>query len=556
MRMTIGTKLNVPVTVVVVALLAVGAAIQVGLQRAALGDLIGGFREVQNQSRDRDEQARRTATSVKLDGTARLLAEIAPQAIASFDLSSLEQYAATATADPEIALVEFRATDGAVLAARGKAVPGGVVLEKTVMAETEVLGRVVVGSSPAPLEQALAAEAARAEQQSAMLDDMAAAFAGRSAGVAAVLTLITAGLTVALVFLLSRVLVVRPLGGVTQALVGLSEGKLEVAVDGADRQDEIGDLARTVAVFRDNARKVADLTAQQAQAEERARAQRQAALMEMADQFESAIMAVLERVDAGAVDMRDDAHRMADNGTRARDQALTVAAGAEEAAASAQAVAAAAEQLTRSIDEISRQAQRSNQLSEAAIAQVEQANSLFGMLEDEARKVGEILTMIGDIASQTNLLALNATIEAARAGDAGKGFAVVAGEVKNLASQSARATEEIADRVGAIQRNVGESAAAVKAFGDTMHTVVDIITGIARAVEQQDAATHEIASNVEHTAQGASEVSSNIALVRQEVEETGREADHVLSRADTMADSVAELKSRVAHFLEHVRAGA
>ena len=554
MRASIGTKLNLPLAGTIVVLLAVGSIVQLGLQRSALADLRQGLGNVLTTTRDHSVAARKRATTVKLKGMAVLLAAIAPQAIASFDLTSLTQYATTVTADPEIASVEFRGADGTVLASAGKAVAGGSVVDDPIVFQKETLGHVIVTGSPEPLAKALAEEDRAAGKQTAELDRMADAFAGRSVVMAAVLTAVSAALLVVVALLLARGVVVGPLKGMAAAMSALAAGDLDVAVPHADRRDEIGDMAHTVEVFRDNGRKVAALTAEREETERRNATERSATLQQLARVFESDVMGVVGTVTATATKMQGDARRMADNGARASDQALTVAAGAEQAAASAQAVAAAAEELTRSIDEISRQAQRSNGMSESAIAEVERTNALVTELEAEARKVGEILTLINTIAAQTNLLALNATIEAARAGEAGKGFAVVAGEVKSLAQQTAKATEDIALRINAIQGQIGESAAAIKGFGDIIRGVIDITTGIARAVEQQDAATHEIASNVEATAQGAGSVSSNIALVRHETEETRREAESVWQEAATVVTQAGDLEHRVGAFVAHIRA--
>jgi methyl-accepting chemotaxis protein len=554
MRLSIGVKFNIPLAIAVFLLLAASGVTQVLILRNALGDLRGQVDGMLSAIHSRSTANRQHAASVKMTGMANLLADIAPSAIANLDLTSLGKYASVAVSDPEIAYVAFETPDGKVMASAGKAVNGGTSITRPVVADSERLGTVIVKSSPAPLLAALAKENRWSTAKQRALDEESAGFLRRSTEIAGGLAILLSAILVAVALFLARYLLVKPLERTAETMTDLAGGNLDVAIPYTSRNDEIGDMARTVEIFRDNGRKVAALTAEREDADRRAAAERQETIERIADVFEKDVVAVVRTVTGAVGQMQHDIGRMAENNARVSSQAVDVETGAQSAAASAQAVAAAAEELTRSIDEISRQARRSGSMSENAVGEVERTNALVAELENEARKVGDILTLINDIAGQTNLLALNATIEAARAGEAGKGFAVVAGEVKSLAHQTAQATDDIADRIAAIQRQIGDSALAIKGFGDIIHNVTDITAQIAQAMEQQDAATHEIASNVETTAQSAGSVSTNIALVRREAEESSREADAVREEAAKVSVHVADLEERILAFVKSIRA--
>ncbi len=554
MRLSVGVKFNIPLAIAVFVFLAASGVTQVFVLRNALGDLSGQVGAILSAVHNRDTASRQHSAQVKMEGMANLLAEIAPQAIANFDLTSLGKYASVAVKDPEIAYVAFKTPTGQVMAAAGKAVSGGKTIVRPVLADSQKLGTVIVKSSPEPLIQALAKEDRWASAQKGALEQKSLAFQSHSTSLAAILAVAFSAVLVIVALVLARVLLVKPLEDMAGTMTALADGNLDVSIPHSNRNDEIGDMARTVGVFRDNGRKVAALTTEREASERAAEAERHATLARIADVFEKDVVAVVQRVTTAVTKMQDDTGRMADNNARVSSQAIDVENGAQSAAAGAQAVAAAAEELTRSIDEISRQAKRSGSMSASAVGEVERTNELVTELENEARKVGDILTLINDIAGQTNLLALNATIEAARAGEAGKGFAVVAGEVKSLAHQTAQATDDIAARIAAIQRQIGDSAVAIKGFGEIIRNVTDITGQIAQAMEQQDSATHEIASNVETTAQSTGSVSSNIALVRQEAEETSREAVLVRDEAAKVAAHVGDLEERILAFVKSVRA--
>ena len=322
-----------------------------------------------------------------------------------------------------------------------------------------------------------------------------------------------------------------------------------------DRTDEFGTVARalsqTKTALADAEQRERDQKAAEIQQAEQRRAER----LRMAEQFETSVGSVVETVSAAAEEMQTTAQSVSSTADQTSQQATNVAAAAEEASTNVQTVASAAEELTSSISEISRQVSQSTRVASAAVAEVQGANEKVQGLATAAQKIGEVVALITDIADQTNLLALNATIEAARAGDAGKGFAVVASEVKNLANQTARATEEISAQIGGIQDATSDAVSAIGSIGGIINQINEITSTIAAAVEEQGAATQEIARNVEQAAQGTTEVSSNISQVTQAASETGSSANQILDAAGEMSRQSTMLQQQVAKFLQTIRGG-
>jgi methyl-accepting chemotaxis protein len=355
-----------------------------------------------------------------------------------------------------------------------------------------------------------------------------------------------------LVMLIARN-VSRPLGSIKVKMDRLAAGDLDFQVMEAVRQDELGEMGRSVQVFRDNAAALERMKAEQVALEAKAAAERRAAALEMADKFEASVMGVVTAVAAAASQMQDTAQGMSAAAHEGSVQASGVASASEQTSANVQTVASAADQLAASATEIGRQVADAVRISRNASEETGRANQMMRGLADSAEKIDEVVSLITGIASQTNLLALNATIEAARAGEAGKGFAVVAGEVKTLANQTARATEEIRSQIAAVQEEARRAGVAIGGIEAVIKQVQEISASIASAVDEQGAATQEIARNVAQAAQGTQMVSETIVGVTETASSTGAAAEQVLSSARLLADHSGLLKGEVDSFLAGVR---
>jgi methyl-accepting chemotaxis protein len=347
--------------------------------------------------------------------------------------------------------------------------------------------------------------------------------------------------------------IVGPVTGMTAAMTKLAGGDKAVAIPAQDSKDEIGDMAKAVDVFKQNMIRADELAAEQ-KAEQEKKEQRQLAIEGYIATFESGVRTSLDTLASAATEMRATSQSMSATAEETSAQATTVAAAAEEASANVQTVATATEELSSSVSEIGRQVSESTRIAGQAVDEANRTNTTVQGLSAAAQKIGDVVKLISDIASQTNLLALNATIEAARAGDAGKGFAVVASEVKSLANQTAKATEEISAQVAAMQGATSEMVTAIHSIGGTIGTINEIATTIAAAVEEQGAATQEIARNVHEAAQGTGQVSSNIVGVNQAASETGTAANQVLTSAEELGKQAETLRGDVDSFLAKIRA--
>jgi len=345
-----------------------------------------------------------------------------------------------------------------------------------------------------------------------------------------------------------------PIRRMTDRMQSLAAGELDEAIPGGESRDEIGRMARAVEVFRENAVAFRRMEREAAAQREAAEADRLRMMAELAGRFEQGMQGVITGVGGRAEEMGRSAEVLSRVDGRGRGLAEAVATRAQQASMNVQTVASATQQLAASIREISSQVQRSVTVSSRATDETHRTSELIHGLSSAAEKIGTIIQLIQAIASQTNLLALNATIEAARAGDAGRGFAIVASEVKNLASQTAQATEQIASQIATIQSATGETVAAIKQFGATVKEMADIATAIAAAVEEQGAATGDIARNVEQAANGTAAVTQEIGDVRAVAGETDAGAEAALAAAAALQQQAVSLKSNVDDFLHTIRA--
>ncbi|TWA67177.1 methyl-accepting chemotaxis protein [Azospirillum brasilense] len=347
--------------------------------------------------------------------------------------------------------------------------------------------------------------------------------------------------------------VARPIVALTAIMDRLAKRDLVVAVEGGDRQDEIGAMARAVQVFKDGLIEAERLTAAQA-AEEENKRRRTERIDSLIRNFDGAVHSVLQTVGAAASQLDTTARSMTDIAEHTRAEAGSAASAAELTSANVQTVAAASEEMAASITEISQQVSQSAGIAGKAVDEADRTNATVQGLSEAAQRIGDVVDLIQNIAAQTNLLALNATIEAARAGEAGKGFAVVASEVKSLANQTSKATEEIAQQIGAIQAATGGAVGAIRGIGATISSINDISSSIAAAIEEQGAATQEISRSVQQAAQSTQEVTSNIGRVSQAATETGSAATQVMSASGDLNQGAMRLKSEVENFLVAIKA--
>jgi methyl-accepting chemotaxis protein len=347
--------------------------------------------------------------------------------------------------------------------------------------------------------------------------------------------------------------VIRRLTQMELAMRRLADGDLKVALPAVSR-DEIGAMAAAVRVFRDNMTEAERLRTAQEEVKRQAELEQKAALAKMADGFESKIGHLVGTLSSSSTALESTAQSMMGTAEKGNQQATTVASSAEEASTGLQSVASSAEELSSSIGEISRQVAQSSKITGRAVDDAKRTDGIVRALAEGAEKIGAVVGLITNIASQTNLLALNATIEAARAGEAGKGFAVVASEVKNLASQTGKATQEIDAQITQVQAATKEAVEAIRNIAATIEEVSAIATGIASAVEEQGAATSEIARNVQQTAQAAQEVSVSIGGVSQAAQETGTATGLVLTAATDLSKQAKQLSNDVHAFVAGVRA--
>lgn len=345
----------------------------------------------------------------------------------------------------------------------------------------------------------------------------------------------------------------KPVIKLNGSMQELADGNLDIEIGMHGRKDEIGAMAKTVLVFQENAKQVEFLKKEQEQAELRSVEEKRATMNNLADSFEETVGGIVNVVASASTELQASAKNLSEMSEQTNQQTSTVAAATEEASASVQTVASAAEELSASISEINRQIEQSSRIANKAVEEVKETDHTVSTLSDAADQIGDVVKLIQDIAEQTNLLALNATIEAARAGEAGKGFAVVANEVKNLASQTANATEEISKKIVTVQNVSSESVAAIRSIGKTIEEINDITETIATSLAQQDDATKEISNNVQQASAGTAEISSSIVSVTHAAKESREASGEVLNASQELSKQSELLSSEISSFMDNVR---
>ncbi len=348
--------------------------------------------------------------------------------------------------------------------------------------------------------------------------------------------------------------VVRPIGGMTEAMKRLADGDLDVTIPSASRRDEIGAMAKAVQIFKDNAARVRGLEASEAAQRAHTEQERKAQFARVAHEFETTIGSVVGTVSSVSADIDSAATILTASARTTRSLSNGVAVNAELSSKSVVSAAMASEELAASVAEIGRQVEEANRIANAAVGQAQHTNDLVAALTETANRISEVVKMITRVAEQTNLLALNATIEAARAGDAGRGFAVVASEVKTLSEQTANSTNVIASQIAQMQAATKDSVTAIKEIGSTIARISEISGTIAAAVEEQGAATQEIARGVQQAASGSDEVVISIRKVSEGATETGAAADKVRGASETLIGETGRLTEAVQRFAATIRA--
>jgi methyl-accepting chemotaxis protein len=347
--------------------------------------------------------------------------------------------------------------------------------------------------------------------------------------------------------------VVRRLVRLQHSMKSIAAGDLaaEVATNGSD---EIAEMAGALQVFKDNMVESNRLRAERLETDKKAQAQRKAEMRRLADEFEAAVGEIVQTVSSASTELEASATMLTTTAEHTQQLSGRVEAASQEASSNVKSVAAATEEMTASIAEISQRVQESNRIASEAVSQAEITDARINELSKAAVRIGDVVNLITTIAEQTNLLALNATIEAARAGDSGRGFAVVAQEVKALAAQTAKATNEISSQIAGMQVATQDSVVAIKQIGTTIGRISEISASIAASVDQQGGATQDIARNVDQASNGTSEVASNIGDVNRGARETGSASAQVLSSAQALSGESNRLKLEVGRFLDTVRA--
>lgn len=472
-----------------------------------------------------------------------LQADSLAQPLWNFEFGQAEAMLRNLERDPDFRFAEIKDNSGNTIASYG---------EPSASAKSVVVARKQIVHGEVDEDELVASQGTRLGELTLVLSDER--LQGSLLQLAAI-SLLVLGLI--LFFVLRGVMVAlrmmtTPLKGMTTVMEELAAGNKDVEIPALDRQDEIGDMAQAVQVFKDNAVR-ADRLAEEKAAEQKERQARAERIEMLAGDFDSTVTSSLDTVATASFEMQGTAESMTTTAEQAARQTSNMESMSEEVASMVQAVAAAAEELSNSVNEVSQQVAQSSAIADEAVRETVGVVDIVQGLSEEAEKVGEIVALIGNIANQTNLLALNATIEAARAGEAGKGFAVVASEVKTLANQTTQATDQIATRIAGMQEATHKTVDAVTTIRATVDQINTASSAIASAAEQQNASTHEIARNVQKVAKGTDDVRSNIAGVSHAAGETGSAAVQVLTASKQLSQLSESLRDEVRSFLDSVR---
>jgi methyl-accepting chemotaxis protein len=360
-------------------------------------------------------------------------------------------------------------------------------------------------------------------------------------------------LAVGVTMIVSR-MISGPINGMTWAMAALASGNQSVTVPGTDRRDEIGRMAEAVQIFKTRMIEADELRVQQAAADKRAASEKRAAMDRLANEFESAVGNVVQGVSSASTELESAAGTLTKTAEVTRELSAAVAAASEQASANVKSVASATEKMTSSVTEINRQLHESNAIANEAVKQARKTDGRIAELSQMAGRIGDVVKLINAIAEQTNLLALNATIEAARAGEAGKGFAIVAQEVKALAAQTAKATDEIAAQIAGMQAVTQDSVVAIKEIGTIIAAISAIASTMATTAEEQAVTTQEIARNVQQAASGTAEVAASITDVNRGASETGAASGQVLAATQSLSRECNQLMREVQKFLSYIHA--
>jgi methyl-accepting chemotaxis protein len=450
----------------------------------------------------------------------------------------------TSSADIIVAMGAFEAAAKTVFDfANSFAQPDAIAALANAVAPAEMAMQTALKQFRAAAEQSSAAK-------EAAIDATIATITSGVVGFAVLLVIVIA----ALGYLTVARGVARPIAALNGIMTQLSNGDLNIAIPYAARLDEIGAMARAVDVFKLNAIERVRLEAAQKDAELRVSAQRRSDMRRLADEFDAAVGTIVAAVSSASIQLETAAGSLSATADNTQQLSVSASDTSQEVSANVQSVASASEQLSASVNEISRQVHDASAIAAVAVKQADATDARITELAGSAARIGDVVRLITAIARQTNLLALNATIEAARAGDAGKGFAVVAQEVKALAVQTARATDEITTQIAGMQSATQVSVAAIKEIGATIGRIAGIAGAIAAAVEQQGAATQEISRNVHQAATGTTRVAANIADVNRGAVRTGSASTEMLSAVRSLSSDSGHLRLEVDKFVASIKA--